>query len=339
MPVASSSRRRSRREPSQDQIEEDEPSQRMDEDDVDDEEEHASRRLKKVKSEKRTGKQRQREQEEEDNAKPVDDDEPIDVDNFPDHPIDKKESQRLIGLAQDWSNIRKNMHRGSYNLVKDVGASMAEVTSGDASVKALSELDLIMKDLIDVEAEMLAHEKTIEDLHQVIAQEIPVTDSVDRYEKGVKATLNAYRNKTTRQKYAKSEEYAQFKQRIWEVENPDKGMPPINDFIPKESGDVSDDDDDLEIGGATQDFKCPLSLTMLVEPYTSTLCEHSFSKKAIIDYIRGSGGEVTCPTSGCKKVLTLGVVKPNKDLEKRVKAVVRRQQRQAEDSGDEDVIE
>lgn len=66
-------------------------------------------------------------------------------------------------------------------------------------------------------------------------------------------------------------------------------MPPVTEFIPKgkfrrpplsmalfmesllESGDDSDDDDDLEVGAVTQDFKCPLSLRPLENPLTSSV--------------------------------------------------------------------
>lgn len=36
-----------------------------------------------------------------------------------------------------------------------------------------------------------------------------------------------------------------------------------------ESGDDSDDEDDVQIGGVTQDYKCPLTLTIFVDPLTS----------------------------------------------------------------------
>jgi E3 SUMO-protein ligase NSE2 len=36
-----------------------------------------------------------------------------------------------------------------------------------------------------------------------------------------------------------------------------------------EEGDVSDDEDDIMVGGVVQDFKCPLTLTMLTDPLTS----------------------------------------------------------------------
>lgn len=39
--------------------------------------------------------------------------------------------------------------------------------------------------------------------------------------------------------------------------------------ISAEDGDESDDDDDIQVGGVTQDYKCPISLTMFVNPMTS----------------------------------------------------------------------
>lgn len=45
-----------------------------------------------------------------------------------------------------------------------------------------------------------------------------------------------------------------------------------------EDGDDSDDDDDVQIGGVTQDYKCPLSLTILVDPLTSCVTAQMLSK-------------------------------------------------------------
>lgn len=36
-----------------------------------------------------------------------------------------------------------------------------------------------------------------------------------------------------------------------------------------EEGDDSDDDDDVQVGGVTQDYRCPITLTILVDPLTS----------------------------------------------------------------------
>lgn len=74
---------------------------------------------------------------------------------------------------------------------------------------------------------------------------------------------------------------------VQEVQNPDDAMPPVVEFLPRglseyyferlfvscfvsEKDDVSDDDDDdILIGGVMQDFKCPITLTFLVDPLTS----------------------------------------------------------------------
>lgn len=122
----------------------------------------------------------------------------------------------------------------------------------------------------------------------------------------MKRRANEYKEKTTRQKYATADEYFSFRQAVFvslqsvgshtsnfkcvvqEVQNPEIAMPPVTDFLQRggccsqllwllfaealfypEDGDESDDDDDLVMGGVTQDYKCPLTLTILVDPLTS----------------------------------------------------------------------
>ena len=46
-------------------------------------------------------------------------------------------------------------------------------------------------------------------------------------------------------------------------------MPPLTNFFEKEVGDESDSDDELEIGGQTQDYKCPITLSLLKDPLTA----------------------------------------------------------------------
>lgn len=52
-------------------------------------------------------------------------------------------------------------------------------------------------------------------------------------------------------------------------------IPSLN-IITTEPGDLSDDDDELEIGGATQTFKCPLTMTAYIEPVTSSVLALAF---------------------------------------------------------------
>lgn len=140
---------------------------------------------------------------------------------------------------------------------------------------------------------------------------------VDSYTKAAKANVASYKKKTTRQKYAKTEAYVAFRSAIWvralpavifffpetrlfvqESQHPGTPMPPITEQIPRgayasrraqmtkpseeiyivpEQGDNSDEDDDLEIGGVTQNYLCPITLTLLVDPYTSYVHAPCFS--------------------------------------------------------------
>jgi len=100
-------------------------------------------------------------------------------------------------------------------------------------------------------------------------------------------------------------------------------------FIVKEPGDSSDDDDDIEVGGVTQDYKCPLTLTPLQDPLTSKVCKHSFSGAAIREYL--SRGVKRCPAAGCNKRVTLADLREDKALERKVKEHARREAMRAED--------
>jgi SUMO ligase MMS21 Smc5/6 complex component len=48
-----------------------------------------------------------------------------------------------------------------------------------------------------------------------------------------------------------------------EINHTDEAMPPVSTFLPMEEGD-EDDDDEIEIGGATQNYRCPLTLQPFV---------------------------------------------------------------------------
>lgn len=198
MPAATKSRnRRVRRAPSSDHIEEeDDPSQRH-ADDVDNDEDSEGdvqpvRKTTAVKKEKKP--RINRGDTEAPTAGPSnanrndddDDDGRIDIQNFHDQPLDRKEGAKLHGIAQDWEMIRKQIHQSSFRLVKDVAISLAEVIEvGEAGEvgavisrcfvvneypvsKALDEVDAIMKRLLDIDQEMRSHEETLTNLHQAL---------------------------------------------------------------------------------------------------------------------------------------------------------------------------
>ncbi|GJE98304.1 E3 SUMO-protein ligase NSE2 domain-containing protein [Phanerochaete sordida] len=333
MPVATSSRRLRRQDT--DDIEDAVATQGRDEELDEVEAATQPRQAKGAKKEKKP----RREPEEDDDVEDDDDQDDDPLANFTDQPVDKQQALRVQGLAQDWAQIRTGIHSSSYALVQDIGTAIAEFMEGEKVEAKLAEVDRTMRKLIDTENDIRAHEDTLKDLHQQIERGDAVAEILSRYEGGVQQRTDDYQSKTSRQKYAKHENYASFRQAVYEVQHPDEPMPPVSDFIPAEAGDDSDDEDDIQIGGVTQDYKCPLTLKLLEDPLTSDICKHSFDASAIREFLGTSRKK--CPNAGCNQVISVSNLKPNKDLAKKAKEAARRERmREEEDSDDaESVIE
>ncbi|KAJ7601027.1 zinc-finger of the MIZ type in Nse subunit-domain-containing protein [Mycena floridula] len=329
-----------RRQPSFDGIEDAVSQNRTQDDVVDDDGDEVSvkKEKKSKKSRKATVQVASNDDDDEGNPAPDDDEEDdiIDMENFGDHPLSKADLQKLQGLATDWEQMAKKIEM-SLGGPGDVAISMADLADGDQVQKGLIELENIVKELIDVEVEMKFNQQTIDEIYQKVAQEEEISDAIPRYITGSAARMDLYKTKTTRQKYAKNDAFKTFKETVFEATN--KGnIPPITDLIPKEPGDESDSDDELEMGGITQDYKCPITLTVLHDPLTSSVCQHSFSKAALMEMFKG-GGSKKCPAAGCTKSFKFSDCKPNKELVKRIKHWERRERRRAEENDDTEVIE
>ncbi|EMD39937.1 hypothetical protein CERSUDRAFT_132615 [Gelatoporia subvermispora B] len=341
MPTTSTSRRRAsarHRSPThEDTIEEADATQYpRDVDGVEDDDEQAARPQRPSKKAKKEPAQTAALASEEEDNEEVDND----IFDLEDQPLDRNQAQKIGGVASDWAHLRKQIHVTAYNLVRDVAAATAEFADEEKAEDAVTKIDLMMRDLIDTEHELLSHERALEEIKQKVASKEPVSDVVNRYEKGVRNKLDEYKGKTTRQKYGKNDEYHKFRQAIFEVQHPDTAMPPAIEFLPREEGDDSDDDEDVLVGGVTQDFKCPLTLTLLQDPVTSSVCGHSFSAVAIKEYLKyNRTAKKQCPASGCKQYISLGDLEPDKDLAKKVKDAARRQRMRDSDDDAEEIIE
>ncbi|KAI1789617.1 zinc-finger of the MIZ type in Nse subunit-domain-containing protein [Ganoderma leucocontextum] len=299
-----------------------------------DEEEELPRKSKKTKKEKKRVAKDDSDAEMDD-----EEEEELPLPDTRDHPLDKSQAVKIRQMAGDWAMTREKVHSASYGFLREVAASVAEFTEGDKGEKALKQIDALMRELLDTEQHLNAHEQALDEIHQKLHRGEEIAGVIDVYEKGVQEKMDTYKTKTPRQKYAKSDNYSKFKQTIYEVHHPDTAMPPLTDLIPREEGDDSDDEDDVQIGGVTQDYKCPLSLTHLVDPLTSKLCGHSYSAAAIREYL-GRGGSKQCPATGCNKMLVLSDLEVDKGLAKRAKEAARRERaREDDDDDDDDVIE
>ncbi|VDC02398.1 unnamed protein product [Peniophora sp. CBMAI 1063] len=312
-----------------DDIEEADATQRDDEEDVEmdgeGEEDEPPRRGKKVARSRKT----------------LDMDD-FDPDNFHDQPIAAEEAVKLQHMAQDWGQMISHVEATAFTLLDEVAAAVAE-TADEGDSKELSSLDKLMKELIDVHQDLTQQQETLKELHQQVARdEEDITDLVGLHEQAASAKAEEWEKKTTRQKYVKSKAYFNFRQASYEVLHPDVGMPPLAELIPAEPGDADDDDDDedIQVGGVVQDLKCPISLTLMVEPYTSKVCQHSYSKAAIWDYL-GQNESVLSkkPCPSCNKMICKNDLFLNKDLEAKIKRQRRRQQRDEDSDEGEEIIE
>ncbi|KAL1713012.1 hypothetical protein EV715DRAFT_212543 [Schizophyllum commune] len=282
---------------------------------------------------------RARSQPESDDGLEVEDDEaPIDVDNLADAPITDSAALTIKGYAQDWGRIQERIMQ-SARTITEVGEATADAAEGQEREKGIRDLDKVMRELIDVAADMNAHEMSLEDIHGRLVAGEEIVGLREKYKADVVERMNAYNSKTSRQKYAKVKEYATFREQVFQVEHPDEPMPPVSEFIPKEDGDESDDDD-MEVGGVSQTFTCPLTLGVLKDPHTSKLCGHSYSGAAIKDYFNSGrkGERKQCPAAGCSTQLARADVEEDAALARRVKLWERRQKR-AQEKADEDVDE
>ncbi|KIY63582.1 hypothetical protein CYLTODRAFT_446522 [Cylindrobasidium torrendii FP15055 ss-10] len=319
--------RRNRHQASSD-IDEQETTQRPAREDVEDEEQPTQPR-------RRASRKNEELEDLEDDG---DDDEPIDIDNFGNHPLSDSDKIKLKNVVTDWQSMTEQvmLHVTTLN---DVGVNLLQYTSLNEKEKWTDEVDQVYRDFIFMENTMSHHHQTLDAMYQAVQQGDQPNDLQEAYSDGVEKLDKAWKKKTTRQKYARHEGYKEFRQRLWESSGNAGGMPPVSELIPKEDGDESDDDDEVEIGGVTQDYKCPLTLAPLDNPLKSKICGHSYSGDAIRQYFVNSRESKSCPASGCNKKITLADCVSDKDFNKRLKAHRRMQKRREEEMEVDEVIE
>jgi SUMO ligase MMS21 Smc5/6 complex component len=111
---------------------------------------------------------------------------------------------------------------------------------------------------------------------------------------------------------------------------PPLSSPPVILTPPTEAGDADSSDEDIEIGGATQDFKCPLTLQRLAHPMVSRVCKHAYSRAAILEFLGPGGGAKKCPASGCGHMVGRADLAEDQGLARRVRDAARREEDRAE---------
>ncbi|KAI3607520.1 hypothetical protein WG66_005004 [Moniliophthora roreri] len=311
--MAGTSRRKSsRREPTSD-IDEDPAPRRNRREEVDTDEEEQSQRAR-AKEKRSKGKARAQEPEPERqdvnmNQEESDDDVQIDVENFPDQALQQDGYRKLDGLASDWKTMADTIKNSSH-AIENIAMGLAEASEGESVQKNLVKLEQLLKQLIDVESEMMRNEATLNGYAQEMRSGDEVVNVVKRYLGDVQANKVAYQKLTTRQKYAKNENYKSLKENLYAIDHPGEAMPPITEF-------------------------CPLTLRQLENPVTSKVCGHSFSREALKQLFANHRGAKMCPASGCNRSFTYNDCKPDNKLAQRMRIYIRRQQSASQNANDE----
>lgn len=209
--------------------------------------------------------------------------------------IDPELGSRVRQLAAEYSSIRSSID-AALAFLPDAAADLAEFP---AEKKRVDELDVACRELIDMLHRTDVHADALKRVQRSV-ESGECTDPDGDYSRAVDEALASYAGQTTRRRYARNENYIEFRSRIWDVQG-EGAMPPLTDVISAEPGD-KDDDDDLEIGGARIDYKCPITATLLVDPVVNNTCGHAYSREAVHEYIRAARQEqrpAKCPAAGC----------------------------------------
>ncbi|KAF8516814.1 hypothetical protein BU17DRAFT_92414 [Hysterangium stoloniferum] len=254
-------------------------------------------------------------------------------------PIPLEGAETLSGVISDLQIVMDQVEASGYELVADTAVAVEEVSGNtEEGQEAGGKLDLVMRQLIDAQQELKSHQECLNRLRQGILRGEVLGDLEDVYNENVINTLEAYQSRTARQKYAKNKEYARYREQVWAA-NHEEAMPPLKDLISREDAD-SDSDSEIEVGGMTQSYKCPLTLRSMTDPLTSSVCGHSFSAEGIREYLKGCRGETKCPATGCNQVIKMAYLKRDEDLARRAAYAVRRAERRNEsDQSDAEEVE
>ncbi|KAL5614447.1 hypothetical protein BROUX41_004552 [Berkeleyomyces rouxiae] len=163
----------------------------------------------------------------------------------------------------------------------------------------------------------------------------------------------AYDKMTSYERYALNNDYAAFRRQLhnsiyeetrevpdkrrWFDEQGNPVLPTREALLGEESDTEMQDgsDEELVIQRVKQDFKCPLSLRELTNPYGTSKCIHVFEKDAIYAYVAQSGrhAPVQCPQSGCSAMFMASDLKLNQEM---LIQLERRRQRRAQNESDDE---
>ncbi|KAJ1965029.1 hypothetical protein GGI12_001051 [Dipsacomyces acuminosporus] len=177
-----------------------------------------------------------------------------------------------------------------------------KVDEMDRHIRSLLE----SKKRLEIEMDLLSKMSNTTDFH----------DIEKKYKSSWNSADQKYNKMSDAKKFGTNEKYRVFREQLWEIRHGEEPMPPLFEGQGGDGG--SSEEEDLVIAGARMTYKCPITATWLIDPVTSKVCHHSFSKEAIMDYLRAQHGRCVCPVGGCSQLIRMQDIVPDKILERKL---------------------
>ncbi|KAI1411067.1 zinc-finger of the MIZ type in Nse subunit-domain-containing protein [Hypoxylon sp. FL1857] len=223
------------------------------------------------------------------------------------------------------------------------------------------ECDVAVRSVIDLKVELEDNKTALQEMARKVESEARIQrarrDNVDDDdmadadivgpisllgEANIKAAQD-YASKSLYEKYGVNNDYIGFK-RLWHdaVHGADgKPLPDASKWFSANGGDDGeDDDDDLIVAEEHLDIHCPLSMAIMQDPYTSTVCKHTFERDSIVQFLRTKpSGRACCPQTGCNKDVTIDDFHPDPVMLRRIKRRLAMERDDDDDDEEEEVVD
>jgi hypothetical protein len=113
-------------------------------------------------------------------------------------------------------------------------------------------------------------------------------------------------------------QYVDFRSKIHYVSHDvDQDLPDIRRFY----SDFNQDDEELMVEEAVVSYTCPLTKEYYEDPVTSSVCDHTFSRRAIDDVFDGSDSNtIKCPIPACSHYFKRINLRPNAEIAAKAQA-------------------
>lgn len=96
---------------------------------------------------------------------------------------------------------------------------------------------------------------------------------------------------------------------------------------PKSSSRTEEDDEIMAEGGPRINLKCPITGTLMEDPYKNTVCGHVYEKEAILNHLKKDRMK-RCPVAGCStSMITQAMLRPDNVTATQIRREKVRQQR------------